>query len=97
MQYTIRSLSSDEAFETLAAHVLARAYLAAWRARHGSEPSGPHVIEGLDLVIEFQGEREDHQAAPDAFTHRPVPISADLTKKSPEERHPGEGRDPVNA
>ncbi|HKA45939.1 MAG TPA: hypothetical protein VKF40_28375 [Burkholderiales bacterium] len=53
MQYTMRSLSCGHAVETLEAHVLARAYESAWRARYGSEPSGPHVIAGLDLVIEF--------------------------------------------
>ena len=53
MWYALRSLSGDEASETLAAHVLARAYQAAWRARHGCEPSGSLVVSGLDLVIEF--------------------------------------------
>jgi hypothetical protein len=53
MQYTIRGLSGSEAVETLDAHVLARAYRTMWRARHGSEPLGPHVIASLDLVIAF--------------------------------------------
>jgi len=53
MQYTIRSLSSSEELDSLAADVVARAYRAAWRARHGGEPVGQHVLEGLDLVIEF--------------------------------------------
>lgn len=53
MQYTLRSLSGGEPIESLAAHVLARAYRAAWRLRHGGEPSGRLVMEGLDLIIEF--------------------------------------------
>jgi len=53
VNYRIRSLSGDEVFETLATHVLARAYRAAWRAQHGDEPAGMHVISGLDLVIDF--------------------------------------------
>src|SRR5262249_60337415 len=53
MQYTMRSLSCGHAVETLEAHVLARAYESAWRARYGSEPSGPHVIAGGDLGIGF--------------------------------------------
>jgi hypothetical protein len=53
MQYAIVSLSGSDAVETLEAHVLARAYRTMWRARHGSEPAGPHVIASLDLVIEF--------------------------------------------
>jgi hypothetical protein len=53
MQYTIRSLSSSEELDSLAADVVARAYRAAWVARHGGEPVGQHVLEGLDLVIEY--------------------------------------------
>jgi hypothetical protein len=53
MHYMLRSLSGDEIFETLATHVFARAYRAAWRARHDDEPVGPHIIAGLDLVIDF--------------------------------------------
>jgi hypothetical protein len=53
MEYTLRSLSSDELIETLAAHVFARAYRAAWRRRHGEEPFGPHIVAGLDLIIEY--------------------------------------------
>ena len=41
------------AVETLEAHVLARAYRTMWRARHGVEPAGQHVIASLDLVIDF--------------------------------------------
>ena len=62
MQYTMRTLSCDQAVETLEAHVLARAYRAAWRARYGNEPSGPHVIAGLDLVIEFGRSDPDREA-----------------------------------
>jgi hypothetical protein len=53
MQYTMRSLSGNEVFETLAEHVFVRAYRAAWRSRYGNEPAGPHIISGLDLVIDF--------------------------------------------
>jgi len=53
MDYTIRSLSGDKALEPLEAHVLARAYSAAWRARFGHEPVGQHVIADLDLIIEY--------------------------------------------
>jgi hypothetical protein len=53
MQYTMRSLSGEEVFESLATHVLARAYRAAWRAQFGDEPLGPHILSGLDLVIDF--------------------------------------------
>lgn len=58
MKYRMRSLSGDEMFETLSAHIFARAYRTAWRVRHGNEPVGPHVIPGLDLVIEFEGQQE---------------------------------------
>src|SRR5262249_56619639 len=59
MQYTMRSLSCGHAVETLEAHVLARAYESAWRARYGSGPSGPHGIAGLDLGIEFRRSRAE--------------------------------------
>jgi hypothetical protein len=55
VDYTMRSLSGNE-IESLAAHVLARAYRDAWFVLHGEEPFGPHVIVGLDLIIEFPGE-----------------------------------------
>jgi len=57
MKYKMRSLSGDDMFETLSAHVFARAYRTAWRVRHGNEPVG-HVIPGLDLIIEFEGVQE---------------------------------------
>jgi hypothetical protein len=60
MQYTIRSLSTNEELDSLAADVVARAYRAAWRARHGNEPVGSHVLEGLDLVIEFAEQMTVH-------------------------------------
>ena len=60
MQYTIRSLSSDEELESLAADVVAKAYRAAWLERHGNEPVGPHVLKGLDLIIEYTGQITVH-------------------------------------
>ena len=53
VKYQMLSLSGNEALETLEAHVLARAYRALWRVLHGSEPTGPHVILSLDLLIDF--------------------------------------------
>ena len=53
MQYTLRSLSGDQMSETLAEHVFVRAYEAAWVAKFGDDPLGSHVIEGLDLIIDF--------------------------------------------
>lgn len=53
MHYTISSLFGGEPVDTLEAHVLARAYRAAWEAKNRSAPVGPHPIAGLDLVIDF--------------------------------------------
>ena len=39
--------------DTLEAHVLARAYDAAWRALYLCEPVGQHAIESLGLAIDF--------------------------------------------
>lgn len=36
------------------AHVLARAYHAAWHWQHGGEPTGIHVIPPLDWYIEYR-------------------------------------------
>ena len=63
MGYTIRSITGDETSETVAAHVLARAYQAAWRARHGSEPAGALVVPALDLVIDFGGASSSQDGA----------------------------------
>ncbi len=53
MDYWIFSLSSGENENSGEAHVFTRAYRAAWRARHGSEPTGAHQVAALDLVIHF--------------------------------------------
>jgi hypothetical protein len=42
-----------ELVDTLEAHVFARAYLAAWLARYGSEPANVHVFDRLDLTINY--------------------------------------------
>lgn len=55
MDYWIYSLSSGENENSAEAHVLTRAYRAAWRARYGSEPTGAHQVAALDLVIHFGG------------------------------------------
>jgi hypothetical protein len=51
--FQVLSLSGNAAAETVEAHVLARAYRTMWRARHGAEPAGQHVIASLDLIIDF--------------------------------------------
>ena len=53
MDYSLFRLGNGEPFETLEAHVLARAYGVAWRALYQCEPVGRHVIEGLGLAIDF--------------------------------------------
>jgi hypothetical protein len=53
MNYRICSRLTRDPIDPLPMHVLANAYRRAWRVRHGSDPQGKHVIEGLDLLIEF--------------------------------------------
>lgn len=53
--YRVLTRRNRQPVDTLHVHVLARAYDAAWRARHQSAPVGEHVIEGLGLVIDFGG------------------------------------------
>jgi hypothetical protein len=51
--YRIYSCSTRKPIDALAMHVLAHAYRRAWQFLHGSDPEGKHVVEGLDLLIEF--------------------------------------------
>jgi len=59
MEYRLSSLCDGEPVDATEAHVLALAYDAAWRALHLSAPAGQHVIEPLDLAIDF-GPRDTH-------------------------------------
>lgn len=53
MTYRVFRFASGEPVDSLEAHVLAKAYAAAWRALRFSDPVGRHVVGGLGLVIEF--------------------------------------------
>ena len=55
MDYRIYNVSSGELENSAEAHVLARAYRAAWRATHGVEPAGAHEIRTLGFVMHFGG------------------------------------------
>lgn len=59
-------------------HVLAKAYRAAWRSVHASEPAGSHVIAGADLVIDFE------QIGP-ADADRPARMRDDIDRDSSED------------
>lgn len=59
MDYKLTSLSDSEPVDAMAAHVLARAYEAAWHALYLCEPVGRHDIEALGLAIDF-GHRNLH-------------------------------------
>jgi hypothetical protein len=58
MGYRLYSNSTGEPFDTVEMHVLAKAYRAAWRAVHGSEPAHCHILTGLDLLIDFESETQ---------------------------------------
>ncbi len=53
MEYSIFSYSSGEPLDTVAMHVLARAYCAAWRSVYMCDPVGPQVLRALDVEIVF--------------------------------------------
>ena len=55
MTFRVFSRSSGEPLDTVEMHVLAKAYRAAWRSQFIHDPAGVHVIETLDLVIDFGG------------------------------------------
>lgn len=65
MPYRVFRLAGGEPVDSLEAHVLARAYREAWRALRFSEPAGPHMIEGLGLMVEYWGQPLPHSAAAD--------------------------------
>jgi hypothetical protein len=60
MDYRLLRLCDSEPIDALEAHVLARAYLAAWRALYLREPFGQHTIESLGLAIDFGPRRQSH-------------------------------------
>jgi hypothetical protein len=53
MEYSIFSYSSGEPLDTVALHVLARAYREAWRSIYMCDPLGPQVLRALDVEIVF--------------------------------------------
>ena len=53
IDYSLSRLCDNQPVEELEAHVLARAYGEAWYALYRCEPVGQHVIQGLDLAIDF--------------------------------------------
>lgn len=53
MDYTVFRLYDRDRVDALEAHVLARAYVEAWRAMYLCEPVGEHAIEPLGLGIDF--------------------------------------------
>jgi len=53
MDYRVFRLRDGDPIEALEAHVLARAYVDAWRALYLCEPIGEHAIDSLGLAIDF--------------------------------------------
>ena len=53
MTFRIFNHSNGEPLDTVEMHVLAKAYRAAWRSRFTHDPTGVHVIEALDVAIDF--------------------------------------------
>jgi hypothetical protein len=72
--YRILSISTGEEENSTEAHVLARAYRAAWRAAHGGHPIGMHEIYRLNIVIDFGAQEFETEGTPRrARLPRPVP------------------------
>jgi CelD/BcsL family acetyltransferase involved in cellulose biosynthesis len=53
MHYTLYSCSTRQPIDSVEMHVLARAYRSAWRSLWASDPAGPHLVNALDLIIDF--------------------------------------------
>ena len=60
MDYRLFRLRDSEPVDALEAHVLVRAYDAAWRALYLCDPAGQHIIESLGLAIDFGPRRHSH-------------------------------------
>ncbi len=64
MNYRVMKQHSFERIDALELHLLARAYYAAWKRVHQSEPIHEHAIPSLNLLIYFEPIRPLAQAAP---------------------------------
>ena len=53
MDYVLFRLHDGDRIDNLEAHVLARAYLDAWRALYLCDPIGEHALENLGVGIDF--------------------------------------------
>ena len=64
MNYRVMKQHSFERIDALELHLLARAYYAAWKRVHDSEPIHEHSIPSLNLLIYFEPvkPRAAHQA-----------------------------------
>jgi hypothetical protein len=63
LEHWIYSWSGREPLDTVEMHVLARAYRDAWRSLHACDPVNQHVIESLDVVIDFDNRPHPGPAA----------------------------------
>jgi hypothetical protein len=54
MNYRVMKQHSFERIDALELHLLARAYYAAWKRVHQSEPIHEHAIPSLNLLIYFE-------------------------------------------
>lgn len=68
MNYRVMKQHTFERIDALELHLLARAYYAAWKRVHQSEPIHEHAIPSLDLLIYFEPVRPRAQAATDGET-----------------------------
>ena len=54
MNYRVMKQYTFERIDALELHLLARAYYAAWKRVHDSEPIHEHAIPSLNLLIYFE-------------------------------------------
>ena len=70
VEYRIFSYSDGEPLDAIEMHVLARAYRAAWRAMFARDPTGAHMIPGLDLLFVFEARDARHPQDARSHQHR---------------------------
>jgi hypothetical protein len=54
LEYSIFSYSGGARLDSVEMHVLARAYHAAWRSVFARDPTGPHFLTTIDVLVLFE-------------------------------------------
>ena len=62
LEYGVYSYSGGTRLDSVEMHVLARAYIAAWRSLYACDPSGPHFLTTIDVLFVFAAANDESDA-----------------------------------